>query len=104
MTAGWLDPSELALDTSFVEAKKGGYAVGNTKAGKGMKLGVVVDRGGVPLAAGTDSAGVPKTVLGTAVVAGIPPEAGRLPLSACWEGGRFPLLSTLKHWNWGPAP
>ena len=37
-----------------------------------MKLGVVVDRNGVPLAAGTDAANVPETVLGPAVLAGIP--------------------------------
>lgn len=38
-----------------------------------MKLGVVVERrSGVPLAAGTDAANVPETVLGPAVLAGIP--------------------------------
>jgi transposase len=38
-----------------------------------MKLGVVVERrSGVPLAAGTDAASVPETVLGPAVLAGIP--------------------------------
>ena len=39
-----------------------------------MKLGVVVERKhGIPLAAGTDAASVPETVLGPAVLAGIPP-------------------------------
>ena len=38
-----------------------------------MKLGVVVDRkSGVPLAAMTDAASVPETLLGPAVLAGIP--------------------------------
>ena len=42
-----------------------------------MKLGVVVERrSGVPRAAGTDAANVPETVLGPAVLAGIPVTVG----------------------------
>jgi transposase len=51
-----------------------------------MKLAVVVERhSGVPLSAGTDAADVPETVLGPAVLAGIP-----LPLSIGWD---VPLLA-----------
>lgn len=46
-----------------------------------MKLAVVVERrSGVPLAAGTDAADVAETVLGPAVLAGIP-----RPWSAAWD-------------------
>jgi transposase len=45
-----------------------------------MKLGVVVERPGVPLAAGTDAASVPETALGPAVLAGIPPSAPVPPM------------------------
>jgi len=38
-----------------------------------MKLGMVTDRRGTPLAVATDSASVPEVVLGPAVLAGIPP-------------------------------
>lgn len=37
-----------------------------------MKLGVVVERGGIPLAAETDAASVSEVVLGPAVLAAIP--------------------------------
>lgn len=37
-----------------------------------MKLGVVVERGGIPLAAETDAANVSEVVLGPAVLAAIP--------------------------------
>jgi transposase len=37
-----------------------------------MKLGMVTDRRGTPLAVATDSASVPEVVLGPAVLAGIP--------------------------------
>ena len=47
--AGKLDLSELLGDATFIRAKKGGDDVGKTKAGKGMKLEVVVDATGLPL-------------------------------------------------------
>lgn len=46
---GALDLSELFGDATFIRAKKGGDDVGKTKAGKGMKLEVVVDASGLPL-------------------------------------------------------
>ena len=51
-------------------------AVGPTKCGKGMKLGMVVERGGIPLATETDAANVSEVVLGPAVF-GVPVLAER---------------------------
>ena len=46
---GALDWQEAFIDGSFSPAKKGGFAVGPTKSGKGTKWMVVVDGQGIPL-------------------------------------------------------
>jgi len=43
----------LFADATFIPHKKGGADVGKTKAGKGMKLEIVVDASGLPLGFGS---------------------------------------------------
>ncbi len=63
---GRIDPSLCFIDAMFVPAKRGGQGVGRTKRGKGVKVQVVVDRQGLPVAATVASAdtGEPQMVQG----------------------------------------
>jgi hypothetical protein len=63
---------ELFLDATFVKARKGGEEIGNTKCGKGMKLGLVFDRNGTLLSLFTDAANVSEIDLGERIVERIP--------------------------------
>ena len=53
---GLFDGSEAYVDASFARAKGGGAGVGNTKAGKGVKIMAIVDRCGLPLSLSTHPA------------------------------------------------
>lgn len=53
---GALDESECLIDATFASAKGGGDEIGPTKCGKGVKITAIVDRHGLPLAAGTHAA------------------------------------------------
>jgi transposase len=54
--AGELDDSECFIDATFSSAKGGGEWIGKTKRGKGVKIMVIVDRHGLPLAVSTHAA------------------------------------------------
>lgn len=53
---GLFDGTEAYVDASFARAKGGGPGVGNTKAGKGVKVMAIVDRCGLPLSLSTHPA------------------------------------------------
>ncbi|MDJ0722307.1 MAG: IS5 family transposase [Desulfobacterales bacterium] len=53
---GGIDIREAFIDGSFVPAKKGVFAVGKTKRGKGTKIMAVADVSGFPIAAHIESA------------------------------------------------
>ncbi len=44
---------ECSIDATFSKAKGGGDGIGNTNAGKGVKIMVLMDARGLPLAIGT---------------------------------------------------
>ena len=47
---------ECFIDATFVMAKGGGFEIGATKRGKGMKIMAIVDRHGLPLSVSTHAA------------------------------------------------
>ena len=51
-----LDESECFIDAAFASAKGGGDEIDPTKRGKGVKIMVIVDRHGLPLAVTTHAA------------------------------------------------
>ncbi len=53
---GLFDGSKAYVDASFARAKGGDAGVGNTKAGKGVKIMAIVDRCGLPLSLSTHPA------------------------------------------------
>ena len=63
---GRIKPSLCFIDAMFVPAKRGGEGVGLTKRGKGVKVQVVVDQQGLPVAVTVASAntGEPQMVQG----------------------------------------
>ena len=63
---GRVDPSVCFVDAMFAPAKRGGQGVGLTKRGKGVKVQVLVDHQGLPMAATVASAdtGEPQMVQG----------------------------------------
>jgi len=65
---GDLPTDEVFLDASFVAAKKGGFDVGKTKCGKGMKIELVVNRNGTPLAETVAAANEAETALAEPVL------------------------------------
>ena len=53
---GPVDESECFIDAPFSSAKGGDDQIGKTKRGKGVKIMVIVDRHGLPLAVSTHAA------------------------------------------------
>ena len=53
---GAVDEPECYIDATFASAKGGGEEIGPTGRGKGVKIMVIVDRHGLPLALSTDAA------------------------------------------------
>jgi IS5 family transposase len=53
---GEIDESECFIDATFASAKGGGYEIGKTKRGKGVKIMAIVDRQGLPLSVSTHAA------------------------------------------------
>lgn len=53
---GVLDERESFIDATFASTKGGGDEIGPTKRGKGVKIMVIVDRHGLPLAVSTHAA------------------------------------------------
>ena len=53
---GGIDESESFIDATFASAKGGGYEIGKTKRGKGVKIMGIVDRNGLPIAVCTHAA------------------------------------------------
>ncbi|RJP78729.1 MAG: IS5 family transposase [Desulfobacteraceae bacterium] len=53
---GGIDIREAFIDGTFVPAKKGVFAVGKTKRGKGTKIMAIADAAGFPVAAHVESA------------------------------------------------
>ena len=51
-TTAAIDESECYIDATFASAKGGGAQIGPTRRGKGVKIMAIVDRHGLPLAAG----------------------------------------------------
>lgn len=80
--AGKLDLSELLGDATFIRAKKGGGDVGKTKAGKGMKLEVVVDATGLPLGLKVAGANVSENELLLPALEDVPVDV-TLPSAGC---------------------
>jgi transposase len=77
--ADQIDWSRAAIDSSFVRARGGGGKTGPSpvdRSKKGSKHQVVVDAGGVPLAAATTAANVPDVVPAEELVDAIPPVGG----------------------------
>jgi transposase len=65
---GLLRWDETFLDGSFAPAKKGGFAVGKTKRGKGTKWMVLADGEGVPLGVRLESASPGEVTLAEATL------------------------------------
>src|SRR5262245_18488283 len=53
---GALDEEECFIDATFVMAKGGGWEMGATQRGKGMKIMAIVDRHGLPLSVSSHAA------------------------------------------------
>lgn len=54
---------ECSMDGTFSKAKGGGDGIGCTKAGKGVKIMIMVDRKGLPIAVNTGSASPQESTL-----------------------------------------
>lgn len=63
LSAGLLDVSECFIDGMFAPAKRGGQGVGKTKRGKGSKIMMLADAGGLPLGAHVSCASPHETKL-----------------------------------------
>jgi transposase len=78
--AGKIDWRRAIIDSSFVRARGGGGETGPSpvdRRKRGSKHQLVVDAGGVPLAATTTAANVPDVVPAVGVVDAIPPVRGK---------------------------
>ncbi|MFM6437409.1 MAG: IS5 family transposase, partial [Microcystis panniformis] len=53
---GKIDITECFIDGTFASAKKGGFAIGKTKKGKGTKIMAIADASGLPLSVWTTGA------------------------------------------------
>lgn len=79
--AGELDWSRVCIDASHVKAKRGGAGVGPSPVDRGKpgsKHHVVCDGGGLPLKVITTGGNVPDIAMAEALIAAIPPVAGRI--------------------------
>ena len=70
--AGRLDMSEVLLDATFTEARKGRACVCPTRCGVSVTVELATDTRGTPIGVATNAARVPDTMLGSFALACIP--------------------------------